>query len=474
MAVLQPATERMLGIMLREIEQTIAPELTSTHAKTVAHLVGQGLRNLLIREQVIPILLETLTSIQAELIIQSGNALPQQSLSAASSALALGRTLESIVAGRMELSQGGRLDDICRRAVAAEGDYLERQAQSIENVVVPQRSADRELLFAITPERLTDYFRRRLPKYKTIRVTAVRPVLSGFSKDTVLVDIEADAESLSLVIRRNMTYAAVDTTVIDEYPIVSSLHKYGLAVPEPVLLETDTGEFGEAFSVTRRAAGRAATNSMAGIVAGPELMDAAYELAAFLARLHQIDLRDLGLPREFYDENLSARDYLLREIAVCERYYRQHASQPSPTIAAALAWLRANIPELDAAPCLVHGDASLANIMMDDRKMTVMLDWELAHPGDFVEDIAYSRTWIDQIMPWSDFLAHYYQHGGQQYRPERERFYTMLSDLRVAMFDVRALDMLAKCDHPEVGLMYAAPHYYGFFVGRLGRNLAAL
>lgn len=42
MTGLQPETRRILGIILREMEETVMPDLSSAHAKTVSHLIGKG------------------------------------------------------------------------------------------------------------------------------------------------------------------------------------------------------------------------------------------------------------------------------------------------------------------------------------------------------------------------------------------------------------------------------------------------
>jgi len=47
----------------------------------------------------------------------------------------------------------------------------------------------------------------------------------------------------------------------------------------------------------------------------------------------------------------------------------------------------------------------------------------------------------------------------------------MLGDLRVAAFTVRAQDMMRKTDHPELKQMYAAQHYYGYFMSRISESL---
>jgi Phosphotransferase enzyme family len=357
MTELPPQTRRMLGIMLREMEQTIMPALNSTHgsshAQTVAHLIGSGLRNLLTREESLPELLDNWSRIEAGLIVEAGEHVSESVSDVITRNHALGETLEAIVAKRMAATAGAMPDSLCQRAIEAECYFYASHAQMIEAVAMPQRSAARRDLLAMTPERLTAYFVRKLPQYKTLQVTGVTPILSGFSKETVLVDLDADGVPMPVVIRRDIPDGAVTTTVVDEYPVVAALHRHGLPVPEPVLLETDVSAFGEAFTVTKRASGAAATNAMSGLVAGPELTAAAYALAAFLGRLHSINLADLGLPHAFYDPALTTHDYLMREIDICERYYRNHRQQPSPTIAAALTWLRANVPQVEGQPRLV-------------------------------------------------------------------------------------------------------------------------
>lgn len=59
-----------------------------------------------------------------------------------------------------------------------------------------------------------------------------------------------------------------------------------------------------------------------------------------------------------------------------------------PIIALGLAWLRDNPPPPTDAG-LVHGDFRIGNLMAEHGRLTGVLDWELAHRGDFHEDLAY-------------------------------------------------------------------------------------
>ena len=63
-----------------------------------------------------------------------------------------------------------------------------------------------------------------------------------------------------------------------------------------------------------------------------------------------------------------------------------------PIIALGLAWLRANLPG-PIEPRMIHGDFRIGNLMAEARdnrvRLTGVLDWELAHLGDFHEDLAF-------------------------------------------------------------------------------------
>jgi aminoglycoside phosphotransferase (APT) family kinase protein len=92
-----------------------------------------------------------------------------------------------------------------------------------------------------------------------------------------------------------------------------------------------------------------------------------------------------------------------------------------------LAWLRANIPDRRTAS-IVHGDVGLHNALADDGRLTAVLDWERAHLGDPVEDLAYLRPSIEPIFPWEEFIDRYVAQGGTRPDPATEHFYTVWQD----------------------------------------------
>src|SRR5207237_1414852 len=62
--------------------------------------------------------------------------------------------------------------------------------------------------------------------------------------------------------------------------------------------------------------------------------------------------------------------------------------EPHPALELGLRWLRAHEPSA-SPPCLVHGDFRLGNLLADEDGLVAVLDWELAHLGDPVEDLGW-------------------------------------------------------------------------------------
>ena len=103
-----------------------------------------------------------------------------------------------------------------------------------------------------------------------------------------------------------------------------------------------------------------------------------------LASIHGLDWRAVGLggPRD--------------EVAHWERLLDEAVLVEVPLVREAIVWLRAN-PASSGRVALVHGDYRIGNFILgSDRRIAAVLDWELAHVGDPVEDIA----WAGSAVPW--------------------------------------------------------------------------
>ena len=276
-----------------------------------------------------------------------------------------------------------------------------------------------------------------------VEIGEPRLLAGGASKEAWAVDVRTeDGGELPLLVRRaGGGVIHKDTLSLEhEYRVLEVAHEAGVAVPRPYGY---LGELGgrEAIAVERvegETIGRR-------IVQRPELAAAREalpcQLADELAKVHAI-----------------ARELLpfLRERDVLEQFERELDSvgEPHPAIELGLRWLRDNRPEpLEATVC--HGDFRLGNIVVSERGLEYVLDWEFAHAGDPREDVAWPivRAWrfgVDELR-----LG-----GVGEVEPYLER-YAELTGREIAVADLLWWEVLGNVKWATGALTQSRRHLHG-------------
>ncbi|MGH7821757.1 MAG: phosphotransferase family protein, partial [Candidatus Binatia bacterium] len=89
-----------------------------------------------------------------------------------------------------------------------------------------------------------------------------------------------------------------------------------------------------------------------------------------------------------------------RELAKWERVIDEDELTPQPIARAAIRWLRRNPPPPPARLAVVHGDYRTGNFLFDrEGEIRAILDWEMCHLGDPLEDLAWAT---DPLWSWPD------------------------------------------------------------------------
>jgi aminoglycoside phosphotransferase (APT) family kinase protein len=127
-----------------------------------------------------------------------------------------------------------------------------------------------------------------------------------------------------------------------------------------------------------------------------------------------------------------------REIADLAREYRSFA-WPRPVFELALRWLGDHDPGPSRQLTLVHGDFRHGNLIIGPDGLRAVLDWELAHLGDPMEDLGWIcvNSWrfgeIDKPVGGfgsrEELFAGYDEAGGEV-DPDRVRFWEVMGTLR--------------------------------------------
>jgi aminoglycoside phosphotransferase (APT) family kinase protein len=161
------------------------------------------------------------------------------------------------------------------------------------------------------------------------------------------------------------------------------------------------------------------------------------QLGGILAKIHTIPLEAPGLSElPAPPDGASAAAH---ELERHEQIFRALAPEPHPAFELAFRWLRVHVPPPGERRTLVHGDYRMGNVLFDETGARLILDWELAHAGDPMEDLAWMsvRSWrfggdkpVGGIGEREEFFAAYEEAGGAKVDPERVRFWEIFGNLR--------------------------------------------
>ncbi|TAM64516.1 phosphotransferase family protein [Mycobacterium sp.] len=182
----------------------------------------------------------------------------------------------------------------------------------------------------------------------------------------------------------------------------------------------------------------------------------AREFMGILAALHRVDPARVRLD----EPRRPLRACVEADIARWEALYRFGDPPKDPTIEFGLAWLKANIPDTDIDPVIVQGDTGPGNFLYADGRITAVLDWELAHFGDPMEDLGWLalRAVQEPFTCFADRLAEYETFSGTALDLGRVRYYRLFAEFKVVILGFRRT--VERGVHGEIGnaLIYEALH----------------
>ncbi len=350
-----------------------------------------------------------------------------------------------------------RVNHLLREQIASIQDS-ERDFNAALKARVERHVALVDSQVSVSAEALQDYLRSRYPERKNIEVTSFYELPGGSSKSTILIDVRGfENDGITpLVVRLDRVAGSTDTRVIDEVPTLRAMFEQGLPVPEIVLVEPDAGKIGLAFIIVRKVD---ATLGGSMWHADPQICDAdtARDLARILARLHTLDTAKLGLRGALNsDPAVHPMKGLIDNI---RHLWAEKKMEPDGTLEACLCWLEQHMPPAPPRPSLIHADVSFHNILVKDRKVASLLDWELSHLGDPAEDLGYGRLCIEQLIPWDEFLTEYRKHGGGEYSEETGRYYGIWRGVRNAVYTLTSQHSFQTNANPDMRWGFFATYY---------------
>jgi aminoglycoside phosphotransferase (APT) family kinase protein len=172
--------------------------------------------------------------------------------------------------------------------------------------------------------------------------------------------------------------------VVREYRIVEGVGKSDVPVAQTIAACEDKGVNGADFTIVSYVDGIVLHDqAIASQLSPAERMALGFDLIEVLARLHLIDIDEVGLGR------LGRREhYVARQLRRWSRQLEAAKDRDLPAMTEVRRRLEADIPTPPRAS-IVHGDYRLGNLIVKEGRVQAVLDWEICTLGDPLADVGY-------------------------------------------------------------------------------------
>jgi aminoglycoside phosphotransferase (APT) family kinase protein len=259
-----------------------------------------------------------------------------------------------------------------------------------------------------------------------VQIRDLERMSGGASRETWSFDAVVDGEAVPLILRRAPRADADGVLMLLEADAMREAARVGVPEPEVLAASSDDAELGAPYVVMRRIEGET--------IARRILRDEQYSAArlrfaaqcgAILGALHQMDVA--AVPGLSDLDPLDALRALYDMMAI-----------ESPTLQLAFRWLAAHRPAAERST-VVHGDFRLGNLIIGIDGVRSVLDWELVHLGDPMEDLGWLcvRAWrfagdqpVGGMGAYDELFAAYESASGHSVDPAVVRWWELYGTAR--------------------------------------------
>jgi aminoglycoside phosphotransferase (APT) family kinase protein len=304
--------------------------------------------------------------------------------------------------------------------------------------------------------RIAGYLAARMPQAAGVAVEDLARIYGGSSQETFRFRARwiegSEAVDRSLILRRDATAGLVVAERDLEFNVYRALAGQGLPIPGVHFLELEPqwldrpffimdmcpGKPGSPFSPTDPYEGHGET--------------IARQFWTIMGKLAAIDHHAVGLQTL---RNATASDgFWSLELDRWEAILDEGEAIIEPTVRGAIRWLRRNPPAAPAKPAIVHGDYRSGNFLFTpDGEISAILDWEMCHIGDPLEDVAWSIDpfWpITRHLPLDEGIALWEAASGVALDREALRWWQLFSAVKACAIWTTAAESFASGKNREM------------------------
>ena len=323
----------------------------------------------------------------------------------------------------------------------------------------------------LTEQQILEYLCIKIPHEKDHRLTNIERVTVGWSHETWLFDlittVKGAERTLPLCLRRDPgnTLLRSLSNLETQFKVLQCLEKTKLLAPKVYWYESDTKILGAPFLVMEKVSGVCPSPWGKN---GRDFYEKAsrrgvlpVDFSKTLAILHTLDWEKSGL--EFLGVPSPDRGFALAEINKWKSLIDVSDHQPEPILTDLIYWLEENAP-LSQRVTLVHGAYRTGNILIEEDRISAVLDWELQTLGDPMYDVAYvlsdlnreGTNLLSNVVDRDIFFETYESMTGWTIDEKICRYYDALYAMRSIAFWMSASGLYASGRSDDIRLARTA------------------
>jgi aminoglycoside phosphotransferase (APT) family kinase protein len=292
-------------------------------------------------------------------------------------------------------------------------------------------------------EQLRSYLTHKMPQAQELSISNIQRIPGGASRETWAFDARWREEGREVergfIVRRDPSASVLETERDVEFGVYQAVAGTGVPVPPVYWLETDPRWLERPFFVMGRVAGE--TDPRLLMLASPELRaEIGRQAVEIMAGIHNLDWRSLGL--DFLGVPPSPAHCADLEIDKWEAILEKDRLEAHPILSMGLRWpdITSPLPKVTLSRRHCTG-----NFLYDQKSILGILDWEMVHLGDPMEDVGWFcvRMWrwagdekVGGLLDRDEWYRLYEQYSGIPVDREGARFWEILGNIKLAIIFV--------------------------------------
>lgn len=287
---------------------------------------------------------------------------------------------------------------------------------------------------------IANYLTHRMPEAGGVSVVSLARIHGGASRETYRVRIKSEKDGeRGVIVRRDPVSTLIETEREVEFAAYRSFMDSDVPVPRALFLERELEWLERPFFVMEEVEGCTAASILAADPYGAHRQKIGEQFYAILGRIAKRDVASSDLSRCVSAPAANAA--WSRELTKWEQVIDEDELEPEPILRAAIRWLRRHTPPPAQRVAIVHGDYRTGNFLFDsDGVIRAVLDWEMAHLGDPLEDLAWAldplwsldRTHPGGMLTRKDAIAVWEKFSGLRADPQALAWWSMFASLKGA------------------------------------------